>query len=1043
MRPDDDEEKPHDIHIIACERRPVVDRDPERRYIGVRWASHPRLGFPGKGYAIFRRPVQSGRQRTPLGTFFLPSSDSWVRFAADAANRRPTVGPYFPTIEEANLGYLLPLVRLVDPRISPAELPGLVEAAAVLFGDIHEEDEELAWHIWQHAQPPPIADLVSNPSTVDRLVSFYQGQALNLLMLLALRFEYASLLGLAIDDAAPLEPVVYEVEGRWPNLLQGESDPVRTNAPCSPPPPAWVKGQRAPGSVSHPAFAAWPGWTRPAGLAPTLPDGSSLPPGASVPRSPAPFTALTWAAPPPEGTLIGYGPVLYLIRRYRHAGISPGDPVTPPLPAGAIFKPLVDGEVVIRPDTEPHYLDLPGMLWPPLEGHYHYEVRGMNLLGTVSPPARTSVRHIDDIPPPAPGARLLSEPLAVVTQANNTVSIDLAIVWDAAEDFGGPDVKDFRLDVHWVPTESFSVQIIAVAEDGPLNAQLTVASLPSPANRFAGTRLSLPLQEHQIVSHTAGSPATMVLRRYQGRLPPAPADGLILTAGVPTSRTRVARFDRRLAVPATVSGVGGLSPPTISLAQAATPTIPADDSISVYLHALRASFEAQRIPGGQWRLVEPALDRPAAAIWSQWLAMPDPAVTLTGSPAILFPHHSLKVQMMPPAGFTAGLLILSVVAADDADYLPSPARPVADPALANLTGNESSATEVVLSVRSDAPPAAPGATAWNPNRWLWTRSAAVFAESAEYQLAWAPVAGAARYEVWRALEGAIPGATPATSKYNLRNLALANADAFELRSNQVFGTSYRDSLPGRAPTRALYRVRAVNIAGVAGPPSDLIGPVNVPDIRQPPAPNLFKVGATSPDEADRSIAVEWSQSGSLEDVRFDVFFRPGDVADAGRFELASSIPRGTAPGQSGRFRFVHGGRTPGNRFTYQIFAVREARDPVDDTGAARRDITSLPSEQRSAVAFGPLAPPANLAAAFDITSSTVLLTWQNPEEYESIEIWRREDGRFRHVRAGRVAGAEQQFSDPGLAAGTWFYQLRAKGISRESRTHPDVQIVVP
>ncbi|MGQ0680702.1 MAG: hypothetical protein ACT4OM_13800, partial [Actinomycetota bacterium] len=886
-----------DIHIIACERRIGRHRDDEvrddqrdeteeqgKRYIGVRWASYPELGFPDKGYAVFRRSVASG-QRIHLGTFFLPRTDSWANFATDAASRRPAVGPYFPRIQEDELGYLLPLIRLIDPRTTPAEMPGLAASAAAFFGDIHERDEELAWHIWRHDPAPPFGDLIADPNTAARIVWFYRHQALSLLMLLALRFEYAALFGLGIDDRAPVEKVVYEVEASWATVLRSESDEVKTNSPCAPQPPAWLNSQRAPGSVAHPAFSAWPGWTHPAGLEPTLPDGSPLPTGASVPRSPSAFTALEWAAPPDEETIIGYSPILYLLGRHHHAGVSPGLVATPPLPAGAVFMPLEDGEAVLRPESEPHYLDLPGMPWPPLEGHYHYEIRGMDLLGTISEPVTASIRHVDDIPPPAPPVRLLSEPLQVINPAGGSVSVDLSVDWEAPEDFGGPDVAEFRVDAHWIPTVGHALTVLDAVPEGQLDARLTVASLAGPADRFVGVRLSLPYQEHQIVSHSAGSPATMVVRRFNGRLPPAPSSGLILAAGAPTARTRVARFARPPLVAATVSAVVDINMPSISLAPAGAQAIPADETVSIYLHALRASVEAHRTQAGDWRLIPPDPDGPSRATWDAWLALGDPAAAVTGSPAIVYPSLRATVDVWPPPGFPSGLLVLSVVAVDDAVYMPSRHRPAADPALVDLMGNESAATEVIVSVRWDAPPPAPGVAPWDPNRWLWARSAAIYAESAEYDLSWAPVAGAVRYQVWRALEGAIPGATPTTSKPNLRNLAAANPGSFELRSDQVFGPCYTDSLPGRAPTRALYRVCAVNVAGVVGPPSGLIGPIDVPDIRQPPAPNLFKIAATSLQEADRSIAIEWTQSGPLEDVRFDIYCRAGEVADAGAFAL--------------------------------------------------------------------------------------------------------------------------------------------------------------
>jgi hypothetical protein len=576
-------------------------------------------------------------------------------------------------------------------------------------------------------------------------------------------------------------------------------------------------------------------------------------------------------------------------------------------------------------------------------------------------------------------------------------------------------------------------------EISALNVQLTLASLPGPASRFAGARLSLPLREHQIVSAIPGTPATLIVRKSSGALPPAPADGVIFVPGTPTPRTRAASMKRRPAVPATVTGMASLAQRRISVTAATAEPRPTDAVVMLYLHALRATFAASRVAGGLWQLEEPDPQQPASAAWNRWLALGNPAGAITNSPAIIFPPHRMKVSVAPPDGFSAGLLVLSLVAVDDASYRPSPVRPTAHPALVDLMGNESSTTELVRSVRSDAPPAAPEVPPWDPDLWLWATSAAVFAEEAQYALTWPVVPGAVRYEVWRALEGAIPGASPATGRAELRALADASAGAFELRSDQVFSVSYVDRLPGRAPTRALYRIRAVNVAGVAGPPSDVLGPINVPDIRQPPPPNVLKVVAVSPSEAERSIAVEWTQPGPLDGVRFDVYVREGL---AGTFASAGSVARGTAPAAGGRFRFVHGGRTPGKPFTYRVTAVREAQDPVDPTGTARRDISSMPSREgtAAAIAAGPLVAPTAVTSAVD--PAGVSLTWTNREEYESVEVWRRDGARFVAARVGAVAGSAVAYLDSAPASGTYFYQLRAKGVGREARTE-EIEVLVP
>ena len=92
----------------ACAARAA---DP-RRVVGVRWASRPDIGFPlrlwppsPRGCDVPHRTVLPARSRRP-GAAFL----------GRRSRRKPLRGPWFPSIEEADLGYLLPIVRLADPR---------------------------------------------------------------------------------------------------------------------------------------------------------------------------------------------------------------------------------------------------------------------------------------------------------------------------------------------------------------------------------------------------------------------------------------------------------------------------------------------------------------------------------------------------------------------------------------------------------------------------------------------------------------------------------------------------------------------------------------------------------------------------------------------------------------------------------------------------------------------------------------------------------------------------------------------------------------
>ena len=1051
-----------EMHVIACVRSgpgtgtagPVISTHvvgpaAAGSVLGVRWGSRPDIGFPDNGYrlAIVAPDVldDDGKpRRAEVGTFFLPATDSWASFEADAQARKPAGGPWFPSIDESSLGFLLPLVRLADPRTPLNERRGLTVKAADFFGHVHRGDAELAWRFWKLAEPPPLDDLLKDPTSGLAVIRFYRRHSTNFLLVLALRFEYAALLGLGTDvPRRGTTALVAEVTGSWDAYLGvATSDRARTNSACSLAPPAWLKADRAPGTVTQPAFAAWPSWEPPAELAPLDAQGNRLPAAASIPRGPAAFTALTWPDETSKQNVIDYGPVLYRLARHDHGAATAGSLTTPPLPAGATWTEVVAGEAIVRGDEDPQYLDLPGMAWPPLEGHYHYALWAFDLLGNPSSgPAMASVRHHDDLAPARPRASATDGPFATIAAGASSVSMPLRIDWEAAEDFAGPDAAEFRVAARWTPLEATPVHVDSSASLDALHADVTVSTLSGKADQYAGSRLTLAAAEYPIVSHSVGTPATLRVVKAGGGLPAAGSDGVIFSAGSPSAPTRVARTARRPAVAATPSKIDSLDPLEVELTAAAQEPLPTDAAARIYLHLLRASFDAQNLGGGKWRVAAPADGTPGYAAWKSWGALADPAAALQDSPAIVFPPHSLTISAPAPSGWLAGILTLLVTAADSASYVESPALPVADPGLAAPTGNESARAEVTVSVRSLSPPGTPSVGFFDPTKRTWSRSAASYAEGSTYDVQWSAASGALRYEVWRALEGAISGATPSTPDTQLRALAGAQPDAFELRSDRVFSTSFRDELPGRAPTRALYRIRGVGAGGVVGTPSDLIGPVYVPDVRQPPPSNLLRAAAASAADPDRAIGVEWTQAGPVDGVRFDVFFR--EAGSSASFAKAGSLPAGTTPGTAGRYHFLHLERTPGKEYEYRVVAVREALDPIDPAAAAKRDIAGPPSAVRtgSAISRAPLALPVSLAAKLS-GATAVELTWQNRDGYESIEVWRRADADFLHQRVGTAAGDAQSFKDSGVPAGTWHYQLRARGIRREARNATEAQAVV-
>jgi hypothetical protein len=1017
-----------DLHIIGCRRHTAKPRQPS--CVGLRWASRVDLGFPGSGYRITRRSLPNG-QPQEIGTFFLPDTSSWQAFAQDAKARRPRCGAYFREIDANAFAYVLPIIRLCDPRTAPGEVQALVERAADFFGDTHKGNAELAFSFWRFGAVPKLADLLQDPGAAPAIERFYRQRCMALLLVMALRFEYGVLFGLATDDARPSKgDVVYAVQASFAGGHgQAESAPVNAGTFCAPSAPAWLEADRQPGGVLYPAATLGPDWTPPGGMGPGDEDGSPLAASSTWPRAPAPLTALSWAEGAPEPHLIGLGPVLYRVGRFAHGAATAALLSPPMLPAGAVFLPLGEGEDLIRAHQPPHFIDTPGMPWPPLEGHYHYEVHGVDLLGVVSTgAARASVRHHDDLSPPSPRVTNLGEMSRTLEKGATAVDLALRIDWDAGEDFGGPDVAEFRAAASFKSLKTTTIHVQAASDAGPLHADLTVAALLLPADALRGALLTLPSGEYPIVSHDSGAPATVRVRKIRGRLPSAGEEGIVFAPGAPTALTRIGRIARRPMVPATVAEVVSLSPLEIEVAPATALAIPGDASLRIYLHLLGGGFAAQRIGAGKFRLERPRPGTPGEERWLAWRALADPGDAMRGSLALFFPAHELVVTAPLPIGFQTGTLTLHVTAADAAAYVESPVLPVANPSLAQARGNESARTSLMLSLRSLAPPGDVVVPPFDPTPRLWASSAANYAEDATYRLTWPTAGGAARYEVWRVLETALPGAGLASTDRELRALA-STAGRFALRSDRVFGTSYLDAIPGRSPVRALYRVRAVSTAGTVGAFSDIIGPVYVPDVRPPPAPNLLRASAVPPEEADRAIMLEWTQAGSMADVRFEIWHR--DARDeALAMQMAGAVPAGTPPGPGGRYRFVHTGRPAGRAILYQLRAVREALDPIDPNAVARRDIASLPSQRLSAAAIriGPLASPGAVTASAGATG--VALSWALGDDYEAIEIRRRDPESFGFALVARIAGTAISYLDTTAGIGRVAYQVRAIGNSR-------------
>ena len=355
-----------DIDIIACLREQPNRQCSGHRVFGVRWAARPDIeafrpdiglsfpSFPTSGFDVYR--WYGGRLEPELlarDSFVPPSSQDWRSFKADADARTPHQGPWFPEIRKDNLGFLLPLLRLVDPQVKDPCVKKRVECVANTLGQPHEGDPDLTARFWPHGKTPLLADLLDDPATIGALVRFYAFTAMSLLLGLSLRFEFAVLLGLATDDYIGGEKgdVVYEVRAHWrshPRLgaIQGAAKSKRepTNKCCDPGKPKHFVALEHPGFVRYQHIRHFDGWRFPDAMRPDGNDDTGDGRVLSSPDSPASFSELRWEAPEREASLLDHNAVLYEIRRFDHGPGTAVEDFAPSLPRNAEFREIECGE---------------------------------------------------------------------------------------------------------------------------------------------------------------------------------------------------------------------------------------------------------------------------------------------------------------------------------------------------------------------------------------------------------------------------------------------------------------------------------------------------------------------------------------------------------------------------------------------------------------------------------------------------------------------------------------------------------------------------
>jgi len=1082
------------LEFIARTRpEPVGDQ----AVVALRWQARQPLGAPDGGFTLARdidgavvnlfveRNLPGASQDVGTGKWSIDAA----RLRTDADARRTLAGGAEVGVPVPSWDQVEPLIPLLtfalgDP--SPDELERMLEGLAELRGNAHRSDPELTFEHWQHAryhQAPPIDAIRAMRASGDpdenalyeAVISFYRRDATNFLLVRAEHFGFAKLLGWGFDDL--FDPGVdpdaarlsYHVTANFTPAITSDAQPLPADAPFPAPPIDLAEAAVADfevtpreGLVGYPPFAPlFSGPTRwlpsPPASAATLPkDQTTL--LAELTKAaekgpceyPTPVARLRWSAPPaapPDGEhdrdgdhrrrkpeLLDLSARFWRVEAHSFGPDSAmADPPAPQLPVPPQFKTCPEGEHLrARPvNLFVHGVDLPwGEL--PLEGWYAYRVRGVDLFGVDGPGSgEVSLRMRDATPPPPPSVRT-EHPSIVLDQAGRDLEVVLG--WDAYREYRAPDRHEYRLAQHW--TELVHVPVV-VAELSAASAEFDAvrvlvrlthggSSLDAATLAHApGGTLFTTDGEFAIVGPGPAGTDFLDLRRADGRAPPLQGAAMLRHAK-PETREDCGVMAPVKALPARAQLIS-LEPFAVALTEVARARAIAPVDGRLHLHLLGDSFPAAP-DGGNLSLGRGERSQSADAIDAlKALPFAEAAAWLEGSPALLLARQTQVLRLTPPASYVVGSLRIGVTSADAAPYV----------VVAGKIGNESGEADCLLTATDPTPPSV---IALRPPK-VWARGATEYLDTAEAELQWPSVDRAVRYEIERALEPRLGGGG-ASDDALLEIASAAEAEeTFQRVSSHVFDAAWTDALPGRVPTRAVYRARAVSGAGIPNPTWTTIALVRVPDVRIAAPPNLLLVEPIR--DQERTLRLAWTQAGPLAGLGFQVEGRP--AADAAEPDsdwgvLADFEPNMLEVGPGQRFETIAVNVTPGLLHQVRVRAVRHALDPHDRLAKLTRRIDGRVSLVMEARASGTLIPPRDLRHR--VSAGRVTIEWRNVDRYAEIELRRRAPGKFGFERIPVTPSAERFEERQTLAPGKWVYELGVSGpgaYSRSARIVVDIE----
>lgn len=1061
---------------LRPERQPVSGRF----VVALRWAVTPGFGLATESYAIWRTIDHGVAEQIypPAGRPLVGApgarrhdQQGWIIDAEalrDMAQERSSTPAGLDMLPRFAPGTLvedmsaLLLYALNDPCF--AELDNQLETIIERLGGSHRSDTKLGQRFWPGAPPPTLADLLAWKTSPDSAAvaryravrRFYRRAARKRIEALALDFGFATFAGLGVDDLLPAgtpqaAEISYSLRFGAAQIEIGTGRVELYERLLAP--PRDVAASPTKGLVGHTMFKGYLGrggrWSppdaEPLAAAGLLELAERVRLSALGKRARSKTAVISWTPAPSDGDRVApigprpramtiNDPVFWRVERY-------GFPDSADLPPPAHVPPVADYEICMPDErfgisrlangsiARGEMVDDQSRDYgkPAMTGWFAYRVRGIDLFGIAghpsdpdAPPGGMSpaiTLLLDEVAPDPPRIQGISR--IDYQTGDRSVTVDCDIDWDHDLEFAAPDTVDFALFARWRRLGTSAFEIVrsdrVAGEVGHLRARVALRRIGDPKviphdelAAIIGERLVVDGNSFFIRDDDPGGGYSLTVARSRGENPPiGPAYVSNISSTVFATATR--HIPRNAAIPVELRMV---SMHPLRFAVKANDPVAQITTARLYVHVLGLSLPGRFDAPGIFDVDRPALAPHETRILGQWqsLGATRAKSLIKGSPGLVLPPHRISWLLDLPPGFSSGALDIDATAFDDAFYVRGP----------NGDGNESIRSDAMTCLVLCATP--PGKS--RKVRTFWAQGGGQFEPHANVTLRWDAVAGAKRYEVDHVLETRL-GLAAGCSDEALIAAAWAALDTmFVRRTNGALTHGWTDTtIPGRAPTRLVYRVRAISEADRPGEWA-VVALVRVPDVRIAPPPSL------SPPQAihDRALRLQWTQAGDLAGLgfRIDVRIAPEGVSDPeqGWRIFADYLPSMLKPARGALFEAELIDLAPGTSWQVRLCAVRHALDPIDPLARITRRIDGYVSNIQTGLTKGELRPPADLVAR-QASAGSVALSWFNPDPYAALELQIRKPGARSFERVALRPDQDGHHFTPGATPGRWAFRLLA------------------